>query len=279
MKRAISSWIAPWIAPTLAPTLAIAVALGAVACDDKKAQSLAPAASSLAPSTVAPSTKTMKFAVDPKSSTSIDMPAPKEHIKAGTDAAIGTLDVDFTNLANTRGEVKADLTTLSTKTFGDADKDKTQTGHARTWLEVADGEEGKLPDEVKAANRYAVYAIRSVDNLSASDITKVAATKDGDDEVRTVSATTHGEFLVHGHKVDRDADVDVAFHYAPGSAADKPKFLTIKSKKPMRATLADHDVKPRDGFGKIAKGAFNLLGTKVAEVADITLDLRANPQS
>ena len=96
--------------------------------------------------------------------------------------------------------------------------------------------------------------------------------------MRTVSATTHGEFLVHGHKVDRDADVDVAFHYAPGSAADKPKFLTIKSKKPLRATLADHDVKPRDGFGKIAKGAFNLLGTKVAETADITLDLRANPQ-
>jgi hypothetical protein len=271
MKRATLSWIAP--------TIAIAVAIGAVACDDKKAQNLAPAASSLAPSTVAPSAKTMKFAIDPKSSTSIDMPAPKEHIKAGTEAATGTLDVDFTNLANTRGEVKADLTTLSTKTFGDADKDKTQTGHARTWLEVADGEEGKLPDEVKAANRYAVYAIRSVDNLSASDITKVPATKDGDDEVRTVSATTHGEFLIHGHKVDRDADVDVAFHYAPGSAPDKPKFLTIKSKKPMRATLADHDVKPRDGFGKIAKGAFNLLGTKVAEVADITLDLRANPQS
>lgn len=277
MKRAVLSWVLPSVAPTLA--IVVALGVGAVACDDKKAQNLAPAASVLAPSTVAPSAKTVKFAVDPKSSTSIDMPAPKEHIKAGTDAATGTIDVDFANLANTRGEVKADLTTLTTKTFGDAEKDKTQTGHARTWLEVADGEEGKLPDEVKAANRYAVYAIRSVDNLSATDLSKVAATKDGDDEVRTVSATTHGEFLVHGHKVDRDADVDVAFHYAPGSAPDKPKFLTIKSKKPLRATLADHDVKPRDGFGKIAKGAFNLLGTKVAETADITLDLRANPQS
>jgi hypothetical protein len=271
MKRAI--------AIIVAPTLALAVGLGAAGCDDKKPQNLAPAASSLAPSTVAPSAKSMKFAIDPKSTTSIDMPAPKEHIKAGTDGAAGTLDIDFTNLAQTRGEVKADLTTLSTKTFGDADKDKTQTGHARTWLEVADGEEGKLPDDVKAANKYAVYAIRSVDNLSATDLTKVPATKDGADEVRTVTATTHGEFLVHGHKVDRDADVEVAFHYAPGAAPDKPKALTIKSKKPLRATLAEHDVKPRDGFGKIAKGAFNLLGTKVAEVADITLDLRAAPQS
>lgn len=259
--------------------LGAAVSIGAVACDDKKTAPVAPAASSLAPSTPAPSTMTMKFAIDPKSSTSIDMPAPKEHIKAGTESATGSLDVDFRNLANTRGEVKADLTTLSTKTFGDAEKDKTQTGHARTWLEVADGEEGKLPEDVKTANKYAVYAIRSVDNLSAPDITKVAPTKEGEDEVRTVTATTHGEFLVHGHKVEKDADVEVAFHYAPGAAPDKPKSLTIKTKKPMRAILAEHDVKPRDGFGKLAKGAFNLLGTKVAETADITLDLKANPQS
>ena len=259
--------------------MAVAVGVGVVGCDDKKAPNLAPAASALAPSTPAPTAnKTVKFTIDPKSTTSIDMPAPKEHIKAGTDAATGSLEIDITNLANTRGEVKADLLTLSTKTFDDAAKDKTQTGHARTWLEVADGEEGKLPDDVKTVNRWAVYAIRSVDNLSATDLTKVPATTAGADEVRTVTATTHGEFLIHGHKVDRDADVEVQFHYAPGSPPDKPKSLVIKSKKPLRATLADHDVKPRDGFGKIAKGAFNLLGTKVAEVADITLDLRATPQ-
>lgn len=258
--------------------VALSLGLALVGCDEKKPQNLAPAASSLAPSTVTPSARSMKFAIDPKSSTSIDMPAPKEHIKAGTDGAAGSLDVDLANLAQTRGEIKADLTTLTTKTFGDAEKDKTQTAHARTWLEVADGEEGKLPDDVKVANRYAVYAIRSVDGLSATDLTKVAATKDGADEVRAITATTHGEFLIHGHKVDRDADVEVTFRYAPGAAPDKPKSLSIKSKKPLRATLGEHDVKPRDGFGKIAKGAFNLLGTKVAEVADISLDIRATPQ-
>jgi hypothetical protein len=259
--------------------MTLALSLGVVACDDKKGQGLAPAASSLAPSTAAPSGKTSRFVIDPKSTTSIDMPAPKEHIKAGTEGATGTLDIDFANLANTRGEVKADLSSLATKTFGDADKDKTQTAHARTWLEVADGEEGKLPDDVKAANKYAVYAIRSVENLSATDLTKVASTRDGADELRTVTATTKGELLVHGHKVDREADVEVVFRYPLGAPADKPKSIAIKSKKPLRATLAEHDVKPRDGFGKIAKGAFNLLGTKVADVADVTLDLRANPQS
>jgi hypothetical protein len=255
------------------------VVLGATGCDDKKgASGAAPAASSLAPSTTSAASKTVKFTIDPKSSTSIDMPAPKEHIKAGTDVASGTVDVDLMNLANTRGEVKVDLLSLSTTTFGDAAKDKTQTNHARTWLEVADGEEGKLPDDVKTANRYAVYAIRSVDNLSASDVTKVAPTKDGADDVRTITATAHGELLVHGHKVDRDAEVEVQLRYPPGATPDKPRSVTIKSKTPLRATLADHEVKPRDGFGKIAKQAFNLLGTKVADVADISLDLRANAQ-
>ena len=254
--------------------------LFAAGCKDKDAgAALAPSASSLAASTPAPTTNTiLKLVIDPKSKASIDMPAPKEHIKADTDAAAGTLDVDVMNLANSRGEVKMDLSTLTTKTFGDADEDKTQTGHARCWLEVADCEDGKIDEPVKQANKYAVYAIRSISAPSATDLTKVTPTKDGDDDVRDVKLSTHGEVLIHGHKVERDADLDVSFHYAPGAAADKPKFVTVKSVKPFRIVLAEHDVKPRDNFGKIAKASFHLLGTKVADTADISLDIRATPQ-
>ena len=273
MKRSPAKFV------PVAVVLLSCVACAAAGCQDKTAPT-APAASSLAPSMAAPTTnKVVKFAVDPKSSTSIDMPAPKEHIKAVTDAAAGTLDVDLMNLANTRGEIKADLFTLKTKTFDDQKKDESQTTHAKTWLEVGDGEDGKLPDELKNQNRWAVYAIRSIDNLSATDLTKVAATKDGADDVRTVTATTHGEFLIHGHKIDVPADVEIAFHYPSGGAADKPTSLVVKSKKPFRTTLTDFDIKPRDGVGKIAKGAFNLIGTKVAETADVSLDFKATPQS
>lgn len=262
----------------VAAGLAVAFAIGLGACE-KKSASVAPAASSLAPSVAAPSSKTLKFAIDPKSTTWIDMPAPKEHIKASTDGATGTLEVDVTDLSNTRGEVRVDLTTLTTKTFDDPDKNKAQTTHARTWLEVADGEEGKLPEELKAQHRYAVYAIRSLDALSATDLSKVSATKDGADDVRSVRLTSHGELLIHGHKVDLDAELEVQFRYLGGADVAKPRAIVIKTRKPLRATLADYDVRPRDGFGKIAKGAFNLLGTKVADVADISLDLRATPQS
>lgn len=257
--------------------LAVFSALACAACEEKKNPNLAPAASSLGPSTPPPpGAKVMKFTVDPTSATTLSLEAPKEKIKASTTAAAGSLDVDVMNLANSRGEVKVDLTTLTTKTFEDAEQNKSQTTHARTWLEVADGESGKLEEKTKETNKYAVYAIRSIDNVAPSaDLTKVALTGDA----RTVTMTTKGELLVHGHKVEREADVEVAFQYDAGAAADKPKGITIKSKKPLRVVLGEHDVKPRDGFGKISKSAFHLLGTKVADNADITLDLRAKPGS
>lgn len=258
----------------------VLLALAALAGCEEKKTNLAPVASSLAPSTLPPASATVtRFAIDPESGTSIEMDAPKEKIRAATTGGGGVIAVDFANLKNTRGEVKMDLSTLKTNTFSEAEKNASQTMHARTWLEVADGESGKLEEGVKMANRYAVYAIRSVENASAAELSKVTVTKDGADEVRVVGITTKGDLLLHGHKVDRAAEVEVTFRYDPGAAADKPKGLSIKSKKPLRVVLADHDVKPRDGFGKIARGSFHLLGTKVADDADISLNLRAKPQS
>lgn len=259
-----------------------ALAIASVGCDKKDGQTkLAPTASSLAPSTPPPSSHTVKFAVDAKGLASIDMPAPNEHIKATADVASGTLDIDLTKIESSRGEVKMDLTTLTTKTFPEEKRNQAQTGHARTWLEVADGEDGKLPEELKAKNRWAVFAIRAVENPSASDVTKVAPRNEGGDDVRAVTMRVKGELLIHGHKVDREAELAVDFHWASGAdpAKDKPKALVAKTKTPLRVILAEHDVKPRDGFGKIAKKSFDLLGTKVADTADITLELRAQPGS
>lgn len=259
--------------------LLLASAVAVAGCDDKnKNTQLAPAASSLAPVTPPPTAKTMTFAIDPASKTTLELDAPKENIKAATSAADGSLNIDLMNIANSRGEVKADLTTLKTSTFGDPSKDDAQTTHAKTWLEVADGESGKLDDATKAANRWAVYAIRSVENPSATDVTKVAPTQENGEDIRTLTMTTKGEILIHGHKVDRDCDLEVKFHYPTGGDATKPTSISVKSRKPFRIVLAEHDVKPRDGFGKIAKGSFNLLGTKVADNADISLDFKANPK-
>jgi hypothetical protein len=273
LPQAVAGVSALW-----APPMLLTLFFTQAACEEKKSN-LAPVASSLASSALPPTSATVKkFVVDHATKTTIEMEAPKEKIRATTTGATGALTVDLVNIANSRGEVKVDLTTLTTSTFPEPEKNTSQTTHARTWLEVADGEKGKLDDAVKTANRWAVYAIRSIENPSATDVTKVSPTKDGDDEIRTVTMTTRGEILVHGRKTERDAEVEVKFRYDPGAPADSPKAIWIASKKPFRVVLAEHDVKPRDGLGKIAKESFNLLGTKVAENAEITLDVRAKPQ-
>jgi len=219
----------------------------------------------------------LTYVIEKDGKTSIDLDAPKEHIKADTTASDGTLHFDPMNLGKTSGEVKIDLTTLKTHTFDAAtraDDNTAQTTHALNWLEV-----GTLVDDgTRKANQYTVFTIQSIDGLSASDLTKVAPTKDGADDVRTVTLTAHGDFVVHGHHVAKDAPLEARFHYPSGAApTSAPTRIDIKSTTPMHVTLAEHDVKPRDGFGKVAAWTTNLV-SKVATNADVTIDVHARPQ-
>ena len=266
--------------PVTILALAVAsIATVATGCEEKKPPLPAPPASaSAASSAAAPAPKGVRFGLEAGSSATLDMPAPKEHIAARVEGATGALEIVTADLAKSHGQVKLDLTTLTTSTFKDA-RDKEQTAHARTWLEVADGEKGKLPDDVKEKNRYAVYDIRAVENPSATDLAKVPAAKDeaGGGDVRKVTLTTKGELTVHGKKVDKEAELECVFRYPAGAPADKPSGLTVTTKKPFVVTLAEHDVKPRNAAGALAKDFFHLLGTKVADTAAVTLDLRAKP--
>jgi len=245
--------------------------IAGVGCSRKDdATQLAPAASALAASKTESSASTWHYAIDPKSTTHVDMPGVKEHIKADTTAATGTLDVVAKDLTQTRGLVRIDLTTFATHTFGNGD-DATQTEHALTWLEVEMA--GKVHDDM----RYADFAVRSVDGIATPDLSKIAPTKDGADDVRTVTATVHGDILVHGHKVQKDALVDIAFRYPSGGRPDdKPARITVRSKEPLRLVLKELDVRPRDPAGQLLDWTTRLI-SKVAETADITVDLAAVP--
>jgi hypothetical protein len=234
---------------------------------------LAPSASALAVSKTepsAPSASVWHFAIDPQARTHAEMPGLKENIKGDTTAGTGNLDIVPANLADSRGLVRIDLSTFATHTFGNED-DASQTKHARTWLEVV--VDGQNSDSM----RWADFAIRSIDGLSATDLTKVPAASEGDSDVRRVTMTVHGDLLVHGHKVEKEDAVEVAFRYDRGASAEaRPVRIEMKSKQPMRVVLKEHDVRPRDTQGKIAAWTTNLLG-KVAETADITVDLAASP--
>ncbi len=238
--------------------------------DDVKLAATASAVSASAPP---PSAMVVAYSIEKDGKTTVDIDAPSEHIKASTTASDGTLQVDLMNLANSRGEVKADLTSLTTNTFPEADKNTTQTGHARNWLDVGT----LVDDKTRVANQYAVFAIQSIDNVSVPDLSKVAATKVGDEDVRTVTLTAHGDFLVHGRKATKDVQLEAKFHYPTGAAATShPTRIDIATKAPLTVTLAEHDIKPRDNFGKVAQWTSNLVA-KVGTVAQVTIDVHAKP--
>jgi hypothetical protein len=270
---------------------ALALLLAAAACDKKDDAPPAPSTTTPsaaaaakvtpgAPATTPPGALTAspvdqgvaswRFAIDPKGVTRIDMPGGKEHIKADTSAAAGTVDIALHDLGKSRGLIRVDLSTLSTHTFGN-DDDASQTKHARTWLEAV--VEGKVNED----ERWADFAIRSVDGLSATDISTVASKVGGGEDLRTVTATLHGDLRIHDHTVPKDAVVDATFRYPSGAAADsKPTRIDIRSKQPMHIVLKDHDVHPRDPAGKALAWTTALI-SKVAETADVSVDLGAAP--
>ncbi len=263
----------------LSASLAAAVAVSTAGCkkDEPAAPDAPKAAGPIAMSTAVPAGTSIDFTIDPASKTTIDMPAPKERIKGDTSAAKGTLHVDTSDLSKTRGDIFIDLSTLSTHTFGDADKDATQTRHAHTWLQIDDMEKNT---DVRERNRWVHFAIRSIDGLSATDLTKVAPTKVDADDVRTVTLVAHGDVEAHSlaSKTTKDAPLEVRVHVPAGSPPEtKPTKIEVTSKAPFTITLADHDIKPRDTEGILAQKAFGLLGTKVADVANVSVDLVAKP--
>ncbi len=247
-----------------------------LACDKSSSGGgLGASASALASSAALPASMAVKLTVDPKGHTDIDMPGPAQHIKATTSGSQGNIDLDLMNIPATRGEIKVDLQSLDLKTFDDAKKNTVQTEDAKTWLEASP----KLKPELVAANRYAVFAIRGVDNASIVDLTKgpLAPGKDGKME-KKLTATVKGELLVHGRKKDKAVDVEITFVYlATAKPADKPESVVIKSRTPFVVTLDEHEIKPRDNFGAITKEAFQLLGTKVADTASVNFEFVAAP--
>jgi hypothetical protein len=249
----------------------LATASQSVGCGKKSdAVPLAPVAHSLAPSTSDAGSAAWRYAIGPSGSVHVELPGLKERITGDATTVGGVVEIVPTDLAQSRGQVRVDLATFSTTTFG-TEKDGTQTKHARTWLEVQVG------DKTNEEMRYAEFAIRSIDGLSASDLTHVAPTRDGQNDVRAVTMTVHGDLLVHGHRVPKDDLVDVVFYYSAGAAADsKPMRVQITSKTPMRVVLKEHDVRPRDPAGQVLDWTANLI-SKVAETADVSLRLGALP--
>ena len=246
----------------------------AVACGKKESAVVAPVASTLSASTASASSSSgavWHFAIDHKSTTHVDMPGVTEHIIRRHDGAAGTLDVVPSDLAQSRGVVRIDLSTLSTSTFGTTAtprRPSTRARGSRSWSTARRTSRCGGP----------TLAMRSIDGLSATDLGE-GGRRSGADDVRTVTVTVHGDLLVHGHKVAqgrrRRGGLPLPAGAAPRAEATPTRWRSSRSSRCVSSSRSTTS-QPRDTAGRLAAWTTRLI-SKVAETADVTVNIGALP--
>jgi len=254
-----------------APFGLLLASLALAACDKKAAPNLAPSAEALSPATKA-TESALTLEIDPSASTtSFLMNAPIEKIKGEVaNATTGQLFIDPQNIMKTTGLGKVDLDKLElfhqkkdeeTGEFGERIKSERQNEHARNWLEIA----SSAPPDQRELNRWVEYKIDKVVKASATDLSKLTGPE------RKITATVEGDFRLHQRKTRKQAKVEATFKYD----GDKLVSVSVKTTEPMDVGLDEHDVRPRELFGKLAQKTLSDLGEKVAKDAPIELSLVA----
>jgi hypothetical protein len=248
------------------------IAAACSACKgEQREEPLAPASSSLAPA--APATQASKrFVVDAANgSAAFVMDAPLEKIHGEAPASTsGELFVDLKDITKTTGLVKVDLTKLELYQqkrpreqgdYGERSKNETQNQHMRTWLEIDTG----APPDVREKNRVVEFKITKIENVSHADVTALTGTE------RRVTATLSGDFRLHQRTTPKSAKIEAVFRFDGA----EPKSVGIRTLEPVRVGLAEHDVHPREAFGKLAQATLDTLGKKVAQEAPVNLEFTA----
>ena len=247
--------------------IVLAAAVFVVAC--KKDPEVAPVKETPAP--VAAESKTVavgkkRFAIQQAGKVSVTIDAPLEKFQGKTEKLSGIFDVEFGDLKASSGEIIADLDAFTTHTFNDPDKDESQTEHAKNWFEIGEKVEAKKRDDYPMAR----FTIESIDSVSAPAL--AAATEEHG--VRKVHFTATGVLRVHGRPSKKTVDVDVFFKGPP----EAPTELSFRTTQPVVASLAEHDVKPRDLTGQFLAGALEKVGKKIDDKAQVHIEGSATPK-
>jgi polyisoprenoid-binding protein YceI len=191
--------------------------------------------------------------------------APREKIKGKLTKFRGNIDLFPKDMKRSRGKVEVDLTDLAATSFADPKQVKsnaTQTEQAKAWLEV--GPENEVVTREK--HRWATFEFTTVEQAEPSKISQ-APDKEGG---RVIHLTLSGQFKLHGVAVTKQVKLDATFVGPP----ELPNSVQIKTVEPIRMSLKEHDIKPRDPKGKLVVGALEKLGKKIDDTALLSIDIR-----
>jgi hypothetical protein len=263
----------------LVAALAIGAFAGLLGCERKAPEKLAPVASApLSPSVTAAPGATKLVVASAGSSVQFLMDSPLEKIDGqAPDSVSGELLVDAANLEKSSGLVRVDLGKLTlyqqkradeTGAYGERKKSDLQNEHARDWLQI-EAKEGEVTAAQAAQNRSVEFRIERLSDLSATNVLTMTGAE------RTVTATAHGDFRLHGRQAKKSAKVSLAFSFEGA----EPKSVRVKSVEPVKVSLAEFEVHPRDAAGKFVQSVTDVIAGKlkgkVANEAPISFEFTA----
>jgi hypothetical protein len=152
--------------------------------------------------------------------------------------------------------------------YSERKKSDLQNEHARGWLQL-DVKDGEVTPEQAETNRWAELKILKLEDLSATDVTKLSGAE------RKVTATVSGDFRLHGRKATKSAKVELNFKYA----GDKLEAVEVKTLSPFVVPLEEFEIHPRDAAGKLVKTLTEALSSnlkgKVAKDAPVNVSFVA----
>jgi polyisoprenoid-binding protein YceI len=253
------------VAPASSAAAATSAATATAAATAVATTAAATASSGVAPEQPPPTGETRFVVTTGKATFLID--APLEKIKGLSDETRGHIDVSPKDLAKTQGELMVRMSTLKTSTFGDADRDAAQTGHARNWMEVGND----APASTRMKYEWASFALTSVQATPAS----LADVKE-ENGARVVKAVVVGDLTLHGVTSHKTAIPMTATFKGP---ADAPTEMVLKTDEPIVVSMKEHDIKPRDKVGGLLNGALERIGKKIDDRVGVSFeaDLKATP--
>jgi len=208
---------------------------------------------------------------DPDAKVTFTMEAPFERQdgEVPASAVTGSFDVDLSDLSKSTGLINVDIAELAiyqqsaeeAGNYGERSKSDLQNEHMRDWLEIGDD----APAEDAKKNRLIQFAIANVENPSVASLSAAGGA------TQTITFTAVGEFRLHQRVATKKAEIEATFHFE----GEFPTSVDVKTVKPLKLELAEYDVHPRKGFGKLADKTLEMMAPKVARDADVNVQFHA----
>ena len=226
-------------ATRIAGVLVLVLALAATGCAKKEPKPVhtepwlahPPASASLSPDAALPTTH---YVLTDQSLIRFELPTKRGKVQGKLTKVSGELTVALGALAQSRGQVRVELGSLSLDS-DDADS-AAWLARAKTAFGVADG--GATPAPV------ATFDVSALSEVSPEALEPARAGDGGAPSARRARATAEGNLLLNGFRVLKREPLEAEFGFTSDRAV--PATVVIRSRAPLVISLDTHEIHLRE---------------------------------